>query len=60
MTRVEEVDVVLSLKVLVKDGDDTGFDLLSRLMTAGVKAELLAAGFGFDAKITRVAAPGRI
>lgn len=55
---IEEVDVVLTVKVIVDDGDDSAMTLFANL--ASREAELLVDGFSFDATITRYATPGRI
>lgn len=55
---IETVEVVLSLNVLVGEGDDDAMTLLGAVL--GRKAEVLIDGFGFDGKLLRVAKPGRI
>ncbi len=56
--RIEEIDVVLTVKVIVDDGDDSAMNLFANLVRR--PAELTVDGFGFDAEITRYALPGRV
>lgn len=55
---VETVDVVVSVDVIVGPDDDDAMTLVGGLL--GAKGELRVAGFGFDARVSRVAKPGQI